>query len=212
MRTGFSSVAFALAALVLWCSPATAQRVERPVFYVGDTWMYARTDAPATFQTFRTYRTTETRTITRISSDQYETAVEKISEGGQREASVETASLDFNQYTRFNSDQPPQEIKSWKWPADVGETWRYDAPTKDGIQVFETRVIGWEDVEVPAGKFRALKVEREMVSGLMGGYGRKITAWYSPEAKANVKMVWFANMRTYITIDATRELVSYKVK
>jgi hypothetical protein len=52
------------------------------------------------------------------------------------------------------------------------------------------KVIGWEDVQVPAGKFRALKVEHD--STLRGSRGpftanRKILLWYVPETKRWVR-------------------------
>ena len=52
------------------------------------------------------------------------------------------------------------------FPLSVGETWTvdYTDPKQNGLlasTVYHTRytVVGWEDVETPAGKFHALKIE-----------------------------------------------------
>jgi len=56
--------------------------------------------------------------------------------------------------------------KPLSFPLSVGETWvvDYTDPKQYGLQtstVYHTRytVVGWEDVETPAGKFHALKIE-----------------------------------------------------
>jgi hypothetical protein len=211
MTTVLRYVAIVLAACLTYCAPALAQRIERPVFHVGDTWTYRRVDEPLTFQSFREYSVTQVKTITKISPDEFELAVESISESGEKTFSTEQSSLDFNDYVKLSSDQPRQEIRTWKWPVDVGDTWKYEYPVKAGAQVWEARVVGWEEVEVPAGRFRALKVEREMLSDPGGGKARTAIVWFSPEAKVIVKRVDRANSRNYQYINSERVLMSYKV-
>jgi hypothetical protein len=71
------------------------------------------------------------------------------------------------------------------------------------------KVVGWEDVEVPAGKFKALRLEFDR-SGQMRGSASE-SVWYAPEAKAVVKRVQMrpGSQRTRDLI--TFELVAYKI-
>src|SRR5262249_11464972 len=55
------------------------------------------------------------------------------------------------------------------------------------------RIVGWEDVEVPAGRFRALKLEAKgtffRLDASFGGWTRR-ELWYVPEAKRWVKYTY----------------------
>jgi hypothetical protein len=85
--------------------------------------------------------------------------------------------------------------------------WKYQA---------EMTVVGWEDVEVPAGKFRALKVEQN------GTYQRqdvnyngrfKRTFWYVPHVKRWVKFLYEDTTgRGAAYAKNGAELVEFKVK
>jgi hypothetical protein len=62
------------------------------------------------------------------------------------------------------------------------------------VEVPETfRVLGWEEVEVPAGKFKAIKLEYKCEPKWRSGMGwitavvSKALYWYSPEVKNFVK-------------------------
>jgi len=95
----------------------------------------------------------------------------------------------------------------------VGQTWKYEVPVAFGTQVLVARVKAWEDVEVPAGKFKALRIERELIANPNPIVGRVVTVWYSPEVKANVRMYIHGTYEGSATIvNYTRELQSYKVQ
>jgi len=196
---------------VLGCAQAQAQTLQRPVYLVGDTWTYRRVDGPRTYQTFRLYGVTQTKTVTRVLPDEFVMATESIAESGEKTSYQEISSLDFNDYVQLSPDQPRQEVKAWKWPVDVGQSWKYELPVKAGIQVWEARAEGWEEVDVPAGKFRALKVVRELISDPGGGKARTATVWFAPEAKVIVKRQDRGNARSYTYIDSERVLLNYKV-
>ena len=55
------------------------------------------------------------------------------------------------------------------------------------------RVLGWEEVEVRAGKFKAIKLEYKIETSWRGNMGwipggeSKAWYWYSPEVKNFVK-------------------------
>lgn len=71
-------------------------------------------------------------------------------------------------------------------------------------------VVGWETVEVPAGKFRALKVDASGTWQLADGSGaflQQITIWYAPEVRRWVKLEG-RNPKGFLY----EELISYKLK
>ena len=45
----------------------------------------------------------------------------------------------------------------------------------------------WEEIEVPAGKFRALRMESCWTNTTSGWYGCGMKHWYAPEAKTFIK-------------------------
>ena len=70
-----------------------------------------------------------------------------------------------------------------KW--EGAYSWK-QGQTTDELLFFENyRVLGWEEVEVQAGKFKALKVEykREWDSPATGRQEGKVWYWYTPEVK-----------------------------
>ena len=85
-------------------------------------------------------------------------------------------------------------------------------PSASGKQVWEARVKGWEEIQVAAGTFKALKVERELVSAPNMLGSRKVVVWYSPDAKVNVKFQVRASSRSVVTANSSRELLSYHVQ
>jgi hypothetical protein len=102
--------------------------------------------------------------------------------------------------------------KPWRvWPLEVGKTWssdmnftRFDGVTGNLKQ--DARVLAYEEVQVPAGRFMAFKIEKDGYIRLANGFtGRMVdTFWYAPDARADVKHV-----RRVGNTDFTRELVKY---
>lgn len=203
----------ALFAVLLACAAAArSQPVERPVYRVGDTWTYRHATGPTGFRPGGTLYATETRTVTRMLADEFELSSRSTSEKGETTTGSSMSSLDFNDFATGRAGAPRKEIRAWTWPAVVGGKWTYEVPVGAGEQVWEARVLGWEEVEVPAGKFKALKVEREMISTPNAeGQGRVDTIWFAPEVKANVKVRRESRYRSFVTLNYTRELVSYEL-
>jgi hypothetical protein len=89
----------------------------------------------------------------------------------------------FMHASYFPAQLAPGQALSWSWPwqgAGAGRIKRFDA-----------RVLRWENVQVPAGTFRALLMEVDL-SYLEGGQvkGRaKETLWYAPSVAQVVKVV-----------------------
>lgn len=81
------------------------------------------------------------------------------------------------------------------------------------------KVIGWETVQVPAGEFRALRIERSFdlgdASAFEGSTLRHETEWYSPQVKGPVKVRIFEDHAVQCDgpaggVRAIYELVSFK--
>ena len=117
-----------------------------------------------------------------------------------------------------SSSEPTISSKPGMWfefPLYPGKTWVNDfswevkgaAPTS-GQGEDRGRAIGWEDIEVPAGTFHALKVE--VVSRFFGKGGMADEAtlvfWYSPKVNRFVKF----DYRSYYEGQMVAELVKYQ--
>jgi hypothetical protein len=75
-----------------------------------------------------------------------------------------------------------------KFPAGPGLTFTYKVEFL-GKWAFEIEVkaAAWEEIEVPAGKFRALRMESCWTNTTSGWYGCGMKHWYAPEAKTFIK-------------------------
>ncbi len=78
-----------------------------------------------------------------------------------------------------------------KWEEGHNSARNTGTTSGDETQIFESyRVLGWEDVEVQAGRFKALKIEykREWSSPIGGMREGKAWYWYSPEVKNVIRL------------------------
>jgi len=193
-------------------SAATGSAGAAPRYRAGDSWVYKVTDRDYTV-------VRERKSVLRV---------ESVTD---KEVRVRTGSKNYFLYNlegdllvnvpgdgvtrRFD---PP--IKVYAYPLEPGKSWqaRYRTTRDDG-KVFDndrsTTVAGWEDVTVPAGTFKALKVSAltyyRRTDG--GGAGKIIVNyWYAPEVKRAVKVedVNIANSGV-VQQDLTSELISYKL-
>jgi len=86
---------------------------------------------------------------------------------------------------------PPRQLLSW--PLEVGKEWEnpylIERPTRETSNTVDKRLVvsKVEEVKVPAGTFKAFKIER------YDSYSGELTAewWYSPKVK------WFVKRRLY---------------
>lgn len=195
----------------------TAAPVERPEFVIGDRWVFRYVDL---------YSNAEL--------NKWELKVSGMHDDSVRFAGVTLANKDATKVgksyktsaSRSTLTVPNSLVVEGKevkfdFPLAVGKTWKYDYKTRrndgNGFTTYsvEAKVDGWEDVEVAAGKFKALKVTHASAySTETGGqrYNGQLlrTYWYSPQVKREVK---------YEFIDrgdggdrGRTELVEYEVK
>jgi hypothetical protein len=119
---------------------------------------------------------------------------------GKRRESDATWTPEWNGVVSVDDGVVEVERGLMRFPLSVGD--RYDAAwqmRRARVGTFLARheravkVAGWEDIEVPAGKFRALKVEasgtwRRLDSG-RSDWARN-TVWYAPQVKRWVKSLY----------------------
>ncbi len=91
----------------------------------------------------------------------------------------------------------------YAYPLFPGKTWTYETTRKVGTAEREDKVASkaetWETVEVPAGKFRAIKVTSAGTFTYTAADGRvstgthRTTNWYAPEVSRSVKFVHWSS-------------------
>lgn len=187
------------AAFVAACTasvPAIAQVAAAPALGAGESWTYREINAynrlpigDVTRQV--TTSTGEIRVVSRTGDSRVETQ-----SGFARPGFLASGTLNDRAQGAL---QPPLEVMPF--PLEPGKRWsqtvkRQDPVTGEMRDVhIDGRVVGWETVRVPAGEFRALKVERRMRLGdwdqFRGETWRAETEWYVPEVKGPVKLVVF---------------------
>ena len=182
---------------------------------VGDAWFYKITE--------RDYGKTEERRVPQV--------VEAVSEteirirAGQR-GSVR-ATHDWNPVTLVGRDGVARKfdpfMPMFSFPLEPGKSWagKYVQTRASGHTFHHDATVtveGWEEVKVPAGAFKALKLtaitwyRRTDSSG--GGAGKVVANyWIAPEVKRVVKheILNIANNRI-VYQDDTWELVKYRVQ
>ena len=202
------------------CSNALAQSpapVERPEFVIGDRWVFRQIDL---------YNNEEVSKWENKVTGQHDDSVrfagvtlankDAAKVGKSYKASASRSTLTFG-----NSQIVEGKEVRFDFPLEVSKTWKYDYKTRrndgNGFTTFrvDAKVEGWENVEVPAGKFKALKVTHTSAySSETGGqtYSGQVlkTYWYSPEVKQEVKYEYLERANGG---DRGRiELVEYEVK
>ncbi len=182
------------AAVVLACAAAALQAADRdtaprPQVKAGDSWTYRRVDYDSGKPTGRLH---EQVTFAN------ERVIQVVGQRGRQDKDLDatyTADWNFVSTATGRIYEPDQGLFSFPMhPGDEHDA-RYVVkdPTVGAFEVsFErhVRVVGWESVTVPAGTFRALRVEsegpfqRRDIS--MAGTAKEV-AWYVPEVRRYVK-------------------------
>jgi hypothetical protein len=195
----------------------TQAPVERPEFVIGERWVFRSVDLSSNEEL-----------------NKWENKVSEQNDNSVRFAGVTLANKDAakvgrsfrataNRATLTFASARVVEGKEvlFDFPLEVGKTWKYDYKFRrndgKGLSTLNVtaKVDGWEEIEVPAGKLKALKVTHTSAySSEVEGqtYRGEVvkTYWYSPEAKREVKYEFIDRSAAG---DRTRtELVEYEVK
>ncbi|MCJ7783047.1 MAG: hypothetical protein MUP41_03895 [Desulfobacterales bacterium] len=180
-------------------------KVEAPVWNVADKWILS-----------------EDVIITVVDADENSYTVKYITSRGELTLICEKSSLNRLYYMgrdkRIKYDRRNKRL--FNFPLDIGKTWKDQYITKQAalasqeITYLETfTVLGWEEVAVQAGKFKALKIEyKQETVGQAPGRPKEGKAWYwySPDVKYIVKCQY--EKTDYWDATDDWELISFKLK
>jgi len=171
------------------CAAQSPLPVERPHVRVGDLWTYQRMDYDAGKPRGRFE-------LQVVFSDRG--VIQVVGTGKSKDAEVDTTyTADWNAVSTAARMFYPHT--GWfKFPLQVGDRYKtaYESiiPAKNikARNQREVTVVGWEEVVVPAGKFRALKIVSEgrfqrIETSSVSGLSRNVI-WYVPAVKRWVKL------------------------
>lgn len=178
--------------------------VPAPNVSAGDTWTYAGTRSDGRAATFK-YE------VTRVAAGEI-----VMDRGGLAETYSAPWTMVRSMSGRRSLTISPGLVMV-PFPLKVGDTHQQKVELVDdktgGKRVDEiaSTVKGWEDVVVPAGKFRAIRIEREERIGVGSHEPRKNSAiyWYVPELRWHAQVEIFDPEKN---LRVTRKLQSYKVR
>jgi len=196
------------------------EKVEAPVWNVGDKWVFDR-EGPMEV----------TGCDVQVYAVQFSGGIfSRDASGG---ALFERSNLNVKYMLESDQRKEYKDLrkKILNFPLTLGKQWR-DLVQRDELRTgfggrTETeyqetfRPLGWEEVEVRAGKFKAIKLEYEIEifpHGLWGWVSRgksKAWYWYSPEVKNFVKCQYGKGYVEKFDEKGEREnweLVSYELK
>lgn len=142
---------------------AFAQTIEQPTYKPGDHWMYRLTTerGPNGW-----VQTRDEFTVTRVTAS---TLYFSVKQSGSTQPPNEVFSgLDWSRIRNVNGKETTVN-RPFFFPLTVGKSWtlRYEEERpartnfKSQLWNFKYMISGFETVEVPAGKFKALKIEAE---------------------------------------------------
>lgn len=181
-----------LALLFLVTGIAAAQTdapIPRPSVKPGDSWGYRRTDYNTGQHSGRI------QLEVTFANDR---VIQLVQRSPSKDEDIDvTMSAEWNQINSGNSGVFNPHSGILRFPLRTGDSWTstYDVkfPREGDYEVKhdrKVRAVGWEDIEVPAGKFRALKVVSEgtffrVDRGVSGTVTEAV--WYVPQVKRFVK-------------------------
>jgi hypothetical protein len=181
-----------MAALFVFGAGAAAQPVPKPEVKVDDRWVYRRTDhraKPPVYHYELRVSFVDSRAIHTVLARQ-----------GKRRESDATWTPEWNGVVSVDDGVVEIEAGLLRFPLAVGgaygAAWQMRRPRVGTFHARHERavkVVGWEEIEVPAGKFRALKVQadgtwRRLDRGT-SDWARN-TVWYSPQVRRWVKSLY----------------------
>lgn len=209
----------ALLALIAGAASAADPAADKPRVAVGDTWTY-QSEIRARG---RSKKVLENFEVTGVTGNRVHVVVLRKFEGEAEDEPVESDMVFSDEWnimiTGSRGGRPSAIMRPstalLAFPMKPGDSYPsdYDMETlPDGNVVRHrrtTRVVGWEDVTVPAGRFRALRIESEgtMQLARKPKPGRSmVTVWWVPELRR-----WVKQEQDFGPNGHRQELVSYKL-
>jgi len=163
--------------------------IERPIVKVGDSWTYRKIDG----LTKKELSVSETRVVN-VNERAIQTAT--AFRGALRDVDA-IWTPEWNSVASPDSEIFEPHDGSFTFPLQPGSyalSYDFRRPASDTRLSFEgtARVLGWEDVHVPAGLFRVLRIQINLKAARRGPFPGYVsvnkTVWYSPAVKRWVKL------------------------
>ena len=174
-------------------------KVEVPVWNMGDKW-----------------KLTEDVIIMVVNADERYYGVKYLTGAGESILIFEKSSLN-RIYYMDKDNRKPYELRNKRllnFPLEIGKSWKDKYMTKGALKEYtywETfTVLGWEDVQVQAGKFKAVKIEYKQAREDEPAKEGKLWYWYSPDVKYMVKCQY--GKGDYWDASYDWELTSFELK
>ena len=211
--------------LFVLCFPSmlcAQDKVEIPVWNVGDKWVFNNSSPYLKNQGAIEVVNADQNTYTVKFSDDicvaetqgFETIVFEKSTLHRIYALSGNIREEYKRGLRTILNFPLKPGKHWKDEFSAVPVVKVESP-----QVLEYynsyKVIGWEDVEVQAGKFRVIKLEvtaGHEAKGSTPAFEGTNLYWYSPDVKHFVKCQYDPRTRTFFSELFNWELTSFKLK
>jgi len=205
--------------LLMWpglCAAQADAPVAKPEVKAGDRWTYRRMN----YERNQAQDTYEVH-VTFAARDAIHAV---ITEKDGRESDA-TYTSEWNEVVAPRGRVNVRDKGELQFPLRTGATyaieWTLEEPRRQmgsGRHKRNVKVVGWEEVTVPAGRFRALKVQSEgnfwpFGSGYVGTV--RDVFWYVPEVKRWVKHVhdsFRPGNRISITEHSGEELVEFRIQ
>jgi hypothetical protein len=155
--------AYAMAAAIfLAAAPALADTIERPVVSPGDTWTYRETHQ----QGLVGHETHNVATVERAGATEILLSIKEI--GSTLPPREHLFGADWSRFRNVDGKDTVVN-RPLDFPLSPGKSWtieyKDDHPTNRVHSMEQIKekytVTGWEDVTVPAGIFKALKIETQ---------------------------------------------------
>ena len=208
----------AIVVMLGFASPAAAAEVaEQPSWEPDDSWTYARTYY-GTAQSYGSDRFAYTLAVTTRAPEYYFLEYSSIDANGAKVQSRQRWSAATNFENRAGDPARFQEYQWYRWPLTEGKSWEFSwyQPAFGESMTWTAKVVGWETITVPAGTFRALRIDLENACyyrGVDGGVcGQWDKVWYSPVAKRHVRLERRTRKGAYAGTDMLDELTDYHVR
>lgn len=179
MKRSLICLAMSLSAVATWA--ADPERIDKPAAQVGSSWRIRVADGftkvPISETTYRVTAATDGEVQTQNEANEVAIVLDAASHALKRNGAVVF--------------EPP--LQRVRYPMSAGDRWEsayvYNSPTCGSTQsTLNFKAVAWEDVALPAGKFRALRVESEGVLRNSCGTNRHAHKhWYVPGKLAPVR-------------------------
>ena len=199
--------------LLILSAPIGAEEIDLPVWSVGDTWTYKKTEGPLTYEN-AIYHSTLTFGVVGLENRWYRVNVTTASslQSGGKSSGIRNITRNLNGYYREGAQLPFTELEFLRWPLVAGKSWEFEHPLLDGGSfVWRAKVDGWVDVAVPAGRFKAVRIDIEGRPRAGGLYVQHRTVWYAPSVKSKVKEEWSGEWGRIIVTRENYELENYEL-